>query len=62
MEKLTEALDNQRTSPENLRAAGTRWAVHALCTYDGKLLGRSLAISEAITNFCNELERPSLEE
>lgn len=60
MEKLSRSLeDAQQMGGEQatLRQAGTKWATHALMVYDAELLKKALAISQAIAEFCNELER-----
>lgn len=47
-------------SPEGdeMRHAAKCWAAASLTTFDGELLRKSLAISAAMADFVNELERP----
>ena len=66
MQQLTEAIDKATGDKhmgfgcDELRNAASRWADHAVRTYDGSLLRRALAISEALANFCNGVEKPEL--
>jgi hypothetical protein len=43
----------------NLRKSSIEWAQHSLETYRDNLLLRALAISAAIADFENEMEKPT---
>lgn len=65
MHELTEAIqaaneDGRRGEGDSaaLRRAAINWSEFALSTHDGALLDKSLAVSAAIANFCNEIEAP----
>ena len=65
MHELTEAIQTATVTgrdgqgdPAALRRASIHWAEFALSTHDDVLLRKSLAISAAVADFCNEIERP----
>lgn len=60
MEELVKALERHSGAPDDhaaLRQAAEAWASHTLNTHDGALLRKSLEISAAIADYCNERER-----
>jgi hypothetical protein len=67
MRDLANAIENasdpvgytgDETAERELRRAASAWAEYALDTFDGELLGKALAISKALAEFCNEMEKP----
>lgn len=65
MNDLINAIQEQKefhedpnwTDTHPLQVAASSWANHCINTYDGKILKKGLAISQAIGNFTSELLR-----